>query len=168
MTAIRGKIEQFDAQGGAQAMRLEACTFDMLDDWVALRLALWPDGSAEGHRDDAAGILESADDAAFIARNDDGLAIGLAEAALRHDYVNGCESSPVGFLEGIYVRPEWRRRGVARALCQAVEAWAAGHGCAEFASDADLLNTGSQQMHHALGFEETERVVYYRKRLQTG
>ena len=149
-------------------MHVEACTFDMLDEWVALRLALWRDGSAEAHRGDAAEILESADDTAFIARDEDGVAIGLAEAALRHDYVNGCETSPVGFLEGIYVRPEVRQRGVARALCQAVEAWAAGHGCTEFASDADLLNTGSQQMHEALGFEETERVVYYRKRLQPG
>lgn len=149
-------------------MRIEACTADMLDDWVALRLALWPEGGAQDHRDEATGMLESRNGTAFIARDDEGRAIGLAEAALRHDYVNGCDSSPVGFLEGIYVAPDRRSRGVARALCAAVEAWAAGHGCVEFASDADLLNTGSQQMHEALGFEETERVVYYRKQLQSG
>jgi aminoglycoside 6'-N-acetyltransferase I len=149
-------------------MRIEACTVEMLDEWVVLRLALWPEGGVQDHRDEAVEILEREDETAYIARDEDGVAIGLAEAALRHDYVNGCDTSPVGFLEGIYVKPENRKRGVARALCRAVEAWAAGHGCLEFASDAGLLNTGSQQMHEALGFEETERVVYYRKLLQPG
>lgn len=90
---------------------------------------------------------------------------GFAEASLRHDYVNGCETSPVAFLEGIYVAPEYRRRGIARALCDAVEEWALGHGCTEFASDAPIDNEESHQMHAALGFEEMERVVCFRKTL---
>lgn len=149
-------------------MLIKRCTDEMLEDWVRLRLALWPDSTAHEHRDDAAGILESTNETAFIARDDAGLAIGLAEAALRHDYVNGCESSPVGFLEGIYVEPGWRLHGVARALCAAVEAWARHHGCVELASDTDLSNAVSQQTHEALGFEETERVVFYRKPLDVG
>ncbi|WP_052513827.1 aminoglycoside 6'-N-acetyltransferase [Bosea sp. LC85] len=148
-------------------MLIETCTDGMLEDWVRLRLALWPDSTAQEHRDEAVGILESPSDTAFIARNDAGAAIGLAEAALRHDYVNGCETSPVGFLEGIHVEPGWRRHGVARALCAAVETWAKRHGCVELASDTDLSNAVSQQTHDALGFEETERVVFYRKLLQS-
>lgn len=89
--------------------------------------------------------------------------MGFAEAALRHDYVNGCTTSPVAFLEGVYVRSRCRKRGVARLLCRAVERWAAGMGCSELASDTDLGNAASQQMHTALGFDETERVIYYRK-----
>ncbi|WP_141740317.1 aminoglycoside 6'-N-acetyltransferase [Bosea sp. BIWAKO-01] len=147
---------------------IEACTHEMLDDWIRLRLALWPDSTAQEHRDEALSILVSPSDTAFFARDGSGAAIGLAEAALRHDYVNGCETSPVGFLEGIYVAPEWRLHGVARALCAAVETWAKRHGCLELASDTDLSNAVSQQAHEALGFEETERVVFYRKPLDVG
>ena len=138
-----------------------------LDDWVALRHALWPHLSEQGHREEAAAILDHADRAcAFLARNPERRAIGFAEATLRHDYVSGCTTSPVAFLEGIFVLPAWRRRGLARALCAAVESWAASLGCTEFASDTGLRNRASQQMHRALGFAETERVVFYRKRLK--
>ena len=71
----------------------------------------------------------------------------------------------MGFLEGLYVRDEARRQGVARALCRAVEAWAVKRGASELASDTCLDNVSSQHMHEALGFSETERVVYFRKRL---
>jgi aminoglycoside 6'-N-acetyltransferase I len=79
--------------------------------------------------------------------------------------VNGCETSPVAFLEGIYVEPWARRQGVAKELVAEVERWAFARGCQEFASDALLDDTDSHGMHVALGFEETERVVYFRKGL---
>lgn len=91
--------------------------------------------------------------------------IGFVEAALRTDYVNGTESSPVAFVEGIYVVLEARRKGVAAALISAVESWARSLGCTELASDALLDNQSSHAFHRALGFEETERVVYFRKAL---
>jgi L-amino acid N-acyltransferase YncA len=99
----------------------------------------------------------------FVARRADGTPAGFAEAAIRHDYVNGTESSPVAFVEGIYVGPSARRQGVARALVLAVEQWARARGCRELASDARLDNEASHAVHRALGFEETERVVYFRK-----
>lgn len=80
-----------------------------------------------------------------------------------YDYVNGCETSPVVFLEGIYVKPEHRKSGAGRALCAAVGQWGAAAGCSEMASDANLTNTVSHAFHGALGFEETERVVFFRK-----
>lgn len=170
MTGGRDRIvaDPTGKRDAAGPMLIETCTDETQEDWIRLRLALWPDSTAQEHRDEAVGILASANDTAFIARDDVGLAIGLAEAALRHDYVNGCETSPVGFLEGIYVTPGSRLHGVARALCAAVETWAKSHGCMELASDTDLSNAVSQQTHEALGFEETERVVYYRKPLQAG
>jgi GNAT superfamily N-acetyltransferase len=90
-----------------------------------------------------------------------------AEMAALHDRmpVNGCTTYPVAFLEGIYVDPDWRKRGIARLLCRAVEYWATDLGCSELASDTDLKNTDSQRMHTALDFEETERIVFYRKQL---
>jgi len=92
-------------------------------------------------------------------------AVGLAEAALRRDYVNGAESSPVAFLEGLYVTPAERGKGIARSLVQEVMRWARERGCTELASDALLDNTASHAVHRALGFEETERVVFFRRRL---
>ena len=123
-------------------------------------------GWGEGGKADAEAILDHPDEGiAFIARDEHAAAIGFAEASLRRDYVNGCSTSPVGFLEGLFVVPAFRRRGVARNLCRHAEDWAASLGCSEFASDVVLGNETSQRAHEALGFEETERVVYYRKLL---
>jgi aminoglycoside 6'-N-acetyltransferase I len=135
--------------------------------WLEMRLALWP---GEERRDEfvkeiAHMLADPGDTATFIAWDDRGEPAGFVEAALRHDYVNGCETSPVGFLEGIYVVPQFRRRGVAAALVEATQEWVQSRGCTEFASDADLSNSTSHAMHHALGFEETQRVVYFRKTL---
>ncbi|WP_447728977.1 aminoglycoside 6'-N-acetyltransferase [Sphingomonas koreensis] len=134
--------------------------------WASLRAALWPDGSGEEH---AADIVE------FIAEMAQGRAqvcflavrgneaVGFAEASVRQDYVNGCETSPVAFLEGIYVAPSSRRAGVAGKLLEAVEAWGRVSGCSELGSDAELTNFESHAFHHSLGFDETERVVFFRK-----
>ena len=149
--------------------RIEPCTLQSLEEWAILRHALWPDGPVQEHRSEAQAMLwEQKKAVAFLVRLPDGTAAGFAEAALRHDYVNGCATSPVAFLEGIYVEPEHRNRGLARLLCRAVEDWARRLGCCEFASDVLLDNIASQTMHRALGFEETERVVYYRKALPSG
>ncbi len=109
-------------------------------------------------------LIARSDYGVFVAVAATGL-VGFAEVALRRDYVNGCDTSPVAFLEGIYVAPDHRRDGAARALITAVEAWGRAQGCSELASDADLANLDSQRMHAAVGFEETERVVYFRKAL---
>ena len=133
-------------------------------DWAALRQALWPSGGLATHAADIAALLAAPGDTInFIARLPDGRAVGLAEAGLRHDYVNGCKTSPVAFLEGIYVAADLRRSGIARQLVAAIEEWARARGCTEFASDADVGNLESQQMHNALGFTETQRVVFFRK-----
>lgn len=134
-------------------------------DWQKMREALWPDGGDHGtHADDIAHLLrEPGETIALVARTVEGDALGFAEASLRRDYVNGCDTSPVVFLEGIYVTPEARGQGVARALVGEVEAWGRERGCTEFASDATLENTASHAMHAALGFTETERVVFFRK-----
>lgn len=127
-------------------------------------MALWPEGPAAIHRREMAAFLAQPDRyGPFVAYGGDGAAAGFAEVAIRTDYVNGTESSPVAFLEGIYVSPAARRQGVARRLVDAVEAWALGRGCRELASDALLDNDESHAMHRALGFAETERVVYFRK-----
>jgi aminoglycoside 6'-N-acetyltransferase I len=147
-------------------MKLERVTDATIADWVALRVELWPNETrAELERQGRELLTREPAAVAFLLRDQAGAAIAMAEATLRRDYVNGCSTSPVAFLEGIHVRPAWRRRGLARHLCAAVEAWGREHGCREFASDALLDNEVSHRMHRALGFEERERVVCYCKRL---
>lgn len=144
-------------------MTVERVDASSLRAWHAMRALLWPDEPLED-LEEAAAKLEREHLLTIVAREGDQIG-GFAEASIRHDYVNGCETSPVVFLEGIYVLPEYRKRGVARALTEAVAAWGRASGCTEFASDALVENADSHAMHRALGFEETERVVCFRKRL---
>jgi len=143
-----------------------AVTVADLDDIAALRHALWPHGSISEHRADLTKTLAAPERwISLVARAAGGAAVGFAEASVRHDYVNGCKTSPAGFLEGIYVEPGHRGAGVARQLVAAVETWTRQQGCTELASDAATGNHASHQMHLALGFAETQRVVYFRKLL---
>jgi aminoglycoside 6'-N-acetyltransferase I len=130
---------------------------------AALRFALWPDEPLEFRRAETEANVARADGLATFVAEDAGEVVAFAEVSLRHDYVNGCETSPVAFLEGIYVGPEQRGRGVARALVAAAEQWGRAQGCRELASDALLDNLASHGFHAGAGFEETERVVYFRK-----
>lgn len=131
-----------------------------------MRQALWPGVSDGEHLSEMESqIADLQRYGQFVAYSDTGDPLGFAEVSLRSDYVNGTYSSPVAFLEGIYVAPEARRYGVARSLLAEVDRWARAAGCQELASDALLENQTSHAMHLALGFSETERVVYYRKPL---
>ena len=134
--------------------------------WGCMRRDLWPDeGNVADIPSMQAALQPAARSCVLLAVAPDGGTVGFAEAKLRSDYVNGTESSPVGFLEGWYVAPAWRGRGVGRALVAGVEAWARALGCVELASDALLDNVSSHAAHLGCGFDETERVVYFRKRL---
>jgi aminoglycoside 6'-N-acetyltransferase I len=144
---------------------VKRCTSADAPGWLDLRLALWP-ASREEHLAEMALMAANPQRfAAFIAHASTGAALGLAEAAIRTDYVNGAQSSPVGFLEGLYVVPHARRNGLARALVAEIAHWARDCRCSEMASDAALANFASHAVHRALGFEETERVVFFRKQL---
>lgn len=132
--------------------------------WAQLRLGLWPD--ADDPLETLVAALAEDAGAVFLACAAGGQAIGFAEVCLRHDYVNGTDSSPVGFLEGWYVQPQWQGRGVGRALLAAVRAWTRDAGCRELASDSRVEDVQAHAAHRACGFEETERVVYFRMPLE--
>ncbi len=100
----------------------------------------------------------------FIALREDGSACGFVEVAER-PYADGCDSSPVGFVEAWYVDPDMRRTGIGRALLAAGEEWARRRGYTEMASDALLDNTISHRAHEGAGYIEVERAVRYRKSL---
>ena len=145
---------------------IEPCTSIDQPGWLSLRQTLWSEGSRSEHLAEMASFLaEPQRFAQFIYYVEPDVPAGFVEAALRYDYVNGTESSPVAFLEGIFVLPAHRRQGIAGRLVAAVERWAISRGCREFASDAALVNELSHAVHRSLGFRETERVVYFRKLL---
>lgn len=146
---------------------IERCESVDQPGWLELRMALWPDGTPEMHRGEMASFLDEPERfLQLVAYGPDREPLGFAEASVRTDSVNGTESSPVAFLEGIYVVPAARGGGIARKLVAAVEAWGKERGCRELASDALLDNELSHAVHRALGFAETERVVYFRKELK--
>ncbi|KHF78826.1 MULTISPECIES: AAC(6')-Ighjkrstuvwx family aminoglycoside N-acetyltransferase [Acinetobacter] len=145
-------------------MKIMPVTEPLLADWLQLRILLWPDHE-DAHLLEMRQLLEQPHTLQLLSYNDQQQAIAMLEASIRYEYVNGTQTSPVAFLEGIYVLPEYRRSGVATTLVQQVEDWAKQFSCTEFASDAAIDNTISHAMHRALGFQETERVVYFKKKI---
>lgn len=103
---------------------------------------------------------ESAD---FFIKYVDNEPVGFAQCSLRVDYVEGTDSSPVGYLEGIFIDANCRNNGYAKELLSACEKWAKERGCKEFASDCELDNADSLQFHIAMGFEETNRIICFKK-----
>ena len=129
-----------------------------------MRAALWPDADPAELAAELDALLADPNQVAFVAERQDGRLCGFAEASVR-PFANGVDEAPCAFLEGWWVDQDVRRSGVGRALVAAVETWARGRGFAELGSDALLDNTLGHQAHRALGFEERERVVYFRKRI---
>jgi aminoglycoside 6'-N-acetyltransferase I len=135
--------------------------------WLQMRHALWPDDDPNGHAAEIdqffAGALRMPLEV-LVAIDETGGVVGFAELSIRN-YAEDCVTDRVAYLEGWYVAPEWRRRGVGKALVEAAEAWARSQGCTEFGSDALLENDTSAAAHLALGFEETVQIRCFRKEL---
>lgn len=129
-----------------------------------LACQLWPEHTAGDIQAEFAQIIAKTDAAFFLAYAEE-TAIGFAQCQLRYDYVEGTDSSPVGYMEGIYVAEEYRKHGIARELLAACERWAKEKGCTEFASDCELDNTQSLQFHLNVGFEEANRIICFTKKL---
>ena len=129
-----------------------------------LACGLWPHHTPDAMRAEMAETLEMPDAAFFLAFAEK-TAVGFAQCQLRRDYVEGTDSSPVGYLEGIYVLPGHRRQGIAKALLSACESWAKSMGCREFASDCELTNKDSLRFHLNVGFREANRIICFVREL---
>ncbi len=131
---------------------------------AGLALQLWPDHDPEDLEAEFRDLAMNDEAACFIKYADD-KPIAFAQCGLRHDCVEGTGSSPVGYLEGIFVREGYRKKGYAAQLLSECEEWAREKGCGEFASDCELNNTDSFLFHMASGFEEAGRIICFRKDL---
>ena len=136
-----------------------------LDSLTSLALALWPDHECEELKAELGALLQDCNCAFFLFFTQSDVC-GFAQVQLRKDYVEGSSTSPVGYLEGIYVEASCRHQQVARQLLTACETWAKEKGCDEFASDCPLHNTDSLGFHLASGFKEAGRVICFIKPLQ--
>lgn len=146
-------------------MRVIPALTEHAEAWIQLRTALWPGWPDDHPREIAEYFADPPERAAcFLAEDSEGRLVGFAEVGLR-DYAEDCDTSPVGYLEGIYVAPEARLTGVGRLLVEAGEAWARAKGCTEMASDREITNEESGAFHISIGFEEVIRTVCYRKDL---
>ncbi len=131
--------------------------------WLNMRKGIWPEAPEEYLNFDMDEILSSDRDAVFMAFVD-GKPAGMIEARLR-DYCEGCETSPVGYIEAWFAHTEFRGSGVAARLARAAEDWAREKGCSEMGSDTWLDNGASIHAHLKLGYTEAERLVHFVKQL---
>ena len=129
-----------------------------------LALQLWEGHTAEELAPEFTKLIREADCAVFLAEQA-GKYVGFAQCQLRRDYVEGTETSPVGYLEGIFIKEQYRHHGYAKELLTACEAWVLSKGCREFASDCELDNVGSLQFHLSMGFTEANRIICFTKKL---
>lgn len=129
---------------------------------LKLALSLWKGHTPEDLRQELTEVLETGG-VFFIAVLEE--PVGFAQCQLRHDYVEGTHSSPVGYLEGIFVKEAFQKQGIGTALLKACEQWAASQGCREFASDCELENETSRIFHQKMGFTEANRIICFTKEL---
>jgi aminoglycoside 6'-N-acetyltransferase I len=135
---------------------------DAVDGYIALRAVLWPMPDDE-NRSEARDVLSDEGWVVFAAC-DAAEVIAFVELSIRK-HADGASTSPVGFIEGWYVEPAYRKRGIGRRLIVAGEEWASSRGCSELASDAVLDNLDGIEAHRRLGFDEVERRVSFVKSL---
>lgn len=145
-------------------MKIQKAEMEELAAVAELACRLWPHHTTEEMREEYRQGMKDPNTALFLAYVDD-IAVGFAQCQLRHDYVEGTESSPVGYLEGIYVMQKHRYMGAAAQLLEACEDWAKEKGCTEFASDCELSNTDSLRFHLNVGFREANRIICFTKKL---
>ncbi len=135
-----------------------------LEEWFRLRNLLWDETPESEHRAEMLDILDHYETQQVFVAESDGRLVGFLEASIR-PFVEDCYTDRVGYLEGWYVEPSFRRKGVGAELVRSAERWARISGCAEMASDAELGNKISAAAHTKLGYEETSRLIHFRKEL---
>lgn len=146
-------------------MKIEKISEKNLTELSNLFLDLWPDCSFEEEFKNCKRILDSDKETCFLVQIRKKY-IAFIYLNLRFDYVEGTNSSPVVYIEGIYVKPEFRNQGIGKILIEIGQSWGIENGCNEFASDAELHNEASIEFHKKVGFKEVNRSVNFSKEIK--
>jgi aminoglycoside 6'-N-acetyltransferase I len=134
-------------------------------EWLRMRRLLWPSTPLAEHEDEmSAYFMRGEGFLSWVAEKSDKRLIGFLEASVR-DVAEDCDTRNVAYIEGWFVEPDFRRTGVGGLLVTHAMQWARAQGCREMGSDCKLDNEVSLQAHLSLGFEETSRLIHFRKRL---
>ncbi len=132
--------------------------------FTSLVLELWTDCDFEEEKEQYSQLIDSEIDACFLAKADDEY-VGFIHATIRHDYVEGADNLPIAYIEGLYVKPTYQKRGIAKILVATVENWAKDLGMTQIASDTEQSNVESIGFHTQIGFSEVNRIVCFVKDL---
>jgi aminoglycoside 6'-N-acetyltransferase I len=133
-------------------------------EWLRMRLTLWPDHTVDEMQAEMASLYADKSTATFVADRGGGVLGGFIEVGQRK-YAEDCDTSPVGYIEGWYVDADLRAQGIGRALVRVAEQWALAQGYTEMGSDTWIDNEVSYRAHLAIGYEEAERLIHFKKRL---
>jgi aminoglycoside 6'-N-acetyltransferase I len=146
-------------------MKIQKINKKNISECVELMKELWPHDSYSKLINSINKSTHSVNNLFVILTNDRNEYIAFAEFSIRNDYVEGSKKTPVGYLEGIYVRKKYRKQGISRILLKYGENWAKMKGCHEFASDTELRNKLSQKVHKKLGFIAANKIVCFIKKI---
>ena len=143
-------------------MDFQTYTDQDFDKLLEMALVLWPDFGEAGLKRELQNMATSERQETILARENEDY-IGFITVSTRIDYVEGATSSPVGYIEGIFVKPDYRKTGIGRQLYQLGEQWCLKKGCQQMGSDAYAWNKQSHEFHKRLGFDEEDTLVHFIK-----
>lgn len=145
-------------------MIIEILSKNNINALIKLVLEIWQDCTFDEELENYKGIIDSSNEVCFLSKIEKSY-IGFVHVSIRHDYVEGAEESPIAYLESIYAKPAFQKKGVAKKLLHAVEDWAKLKGFNQIASDTEIKNSVSIDFHSKNGFSEMERIVCFIKNL---
>ena len=143
---------------------IRKATLEDVPQLVSLAIQMWKSHTVEDLTKIFCEHIRKGKNIIFLAISEEHI-VGFAQCGLRFDYVEGTDSSPVGYLEGIFVLEEYKKRGYAKELLGECQNWAKDQGCLEFASDCELDNEESLKFHLKMGFAEANRIICFTKSL---
>lgn len=149
-----------DADKSADSFFIEPFSAETIDALTQMAAALWPDAAQEENQEHYIGLLGKEDATVFLIRQHNTY-LGFIELSSRHDYVEGAESLPVGYVEGLFIREAYRKKGWGKLLIDAASEWARRKGYSQLCSDCEWENGGSIQFHLRSGFKEVSRIVCF-------
>jgi len=148
----------------SKMMNIVKANNEDFEELVKMGLLLWPKHSEKEIKEEFNRILRSDRDIVFVGKEDH-LLVAFVSASIKEEHIPGANEYPVGYLEGLYVKEKYRKRGIAKELIRKAEEWAKTKGCKEMGSDTWDWNKESIEFHKKLGFTEHSTLVHFIKKL---
>ena len=140
-------------------------TLNDLDSLSEMVFMLWPEGyTILSLQQEIFQILVNDKAVIFLAKNNY-IDVGFALCQIRYDNVEGTVITPIGYMEGIFVKEELRALGKGKKLIRACEDWLRDKNITEIASDTEILNSANIQFNLNQGFIEVNRIICFSKRI---